>query len=437
MTTEPRETPPAPPPVRPYEIVSWAMFDFANSSYTTLIVTVAFSVYFTKLVVPAGRGDADFLWGLGIFVSNLLVMLGGPVLGAMADDMGRKKQFLFATYALCVLGTFALYRVLPGDVALGLSLFVLSNLGFSFGENLVASFLPEISTPANVGRISGFGWGFGYFGGLVCLAAAWPRVKGGFVLANLGELRLAWVTTAAFFLVAALPTFLFLRERAPRGPRRALGAYFAVSFGRLRQTFRSLSLFRDLSVFLVAFFCFSAGLTTVIAFASIYAERTFGFEVGELFLLFIALQVCSAAGAFAFGAVQDRIGARKTIAISLVLWIVVVTGAALVPSKVGFWVVAVAAGLGIGSLQSASRGLVGLFAPVSKSAEFFGLWGLAGKGAYMIGPLVFGAVSSLSGSQRLAILSTLLFFIAGLIVLFRVDERRGQAAAAAWEERAT
>ena len=421
---------PKPPPVRPREIVAWAMFDFANSGYTTLIVTVAFSVYFTKLVAPGER--ADFLWGTGILVSNLIVILLAPTVGAMADDTGRKKLFLVGTYLLCVAGSAGLFWVLPGYVALGLTLFIASNVGFSLGENLVAAFLPEISTPANVGRVSGFGWGLGYFGGLLCLALTWPLLSGGFELANLSSLRLVGPVTGAFFLVAALPTFLFLRERAPRRPPRPLGAYARSSFGRLATTARSLRHFSELARFLAVFFVFSCGLSTVIGFAAIYAERTIGFTAGELIGMFLLLQLSAAGGAFLFGWIQDSIGARRTIQMTLVLWLFVSAGAALAATKAMFWGVAIAAGLGIGSLQSASRAMVGLFSPVGKNGEFFGFWGLAGKGAFIVGPFIFGALSSASGSQRMAIGINALFFVAGLIGMAWIDERRGLAAAEAW-----
>lgn len=423
-------TPPAPPPVRPREIAAWAMFDFANSGYTTLIVSVAFSVYFTKLVAPGER--ADCLWGVGIFVSNLVVMPLSPVVGAMADDTGRKKLFLAGTYLLCVIGTAALWWVLPGYVALGLTLFIVSNLGFSLGENLVASFLPEISTPATIGRISGFGWGLGYFGGLACLILNWPLLEGEFVAENVSNLRLVGPVTAAFFLVAALPTFLFLRERAPRSPARSIAEYARASFGRIAATARVLRRFSDLARFLRLFFLFSCGLTAVIAFASIYAERNLRFTLKELTILFIALQFASAGGAFLFGWIQDRIGARRSIQIALLLWLAVSVGAGFATTKALFWVVGFGAGLCIGSLQAASRALVGMFSPVGKSGEFFGFWGLAGKGGYMLGPLIFGAISSASGSQRLAIAVNALFFLAGLIGMTWIDERRGRAAAEAW-----
>lgn len=412
------------------EIWSWAMFDFANSSYTTVIVSVAFGVYFTRLVAPPGRGDS--LWGWAIAAGNLVVLLLSPILGAVADDSGRKKFFLFFTYATCVVGTALLYFATPGRVDFALAIFVISFVGFSFGENLAGAFLPEISTPANIGKISGLGWGLGYFGGLGSLLLVQPLLAGDFVTSNLPNLRLAWVVTAGFFLVAALPTFLFLKERAPRGTQTAL-QYVRDGFRRLADTARSVRHFSEIARFLGVFFLYYAGLTSVVAFAGIYAANTLGFTIKELILLFILLQVSSAAGAFAFGWIQDRIGATRTIQIALVLWIVVCTGAYFVQTKGGFWGIALFAGLGIGSLQSASRALVGLFAPVEKSAEFFGFWGLAGKGAYMVGPLIFGEIASRTGSQRTAMLSTALFFIAGFIGMFFIDERRGHAEAVAWK----
>jgi UMF1 family MFS transporter len=419
-----------PPPSR-REIFGWAMFDFANSSYTTVIVTVAFGVYFTRLVAPPGQGDA--LWGWALFAGNLFVLLLSPIVGAIADDSGRKKLFLFYTYALCVAGTAALWWATPGRAGLALTLFVISFIGFSFGENLAGSFLPEISTPANIGKITGLGWGLGYFGGLASLAVSYPLLKGDFVLANLENLRLAWLVTALFFLLAAIPTFLFLRERAPRGTGTIV-QYVRDGFLRLGQTVRSAHHFSELVRFLCVFFLYSAGLTSVIAFAGIFAANTLGFTAKDLFFLFLLLQVSSAAGALGFGAIQDRLGAPRTIQVTLVLWILVCGGVYLVQSKSAFWGVALCAGLGIGSLQSASRALVGLFAPPEKTAEFFGLWGLAGKGAYMIGPWIFGQISR-GSSARIAILSTAGFFVLGLIGMAFISEKRGLAAAEAWHEK--
>lgn len=398
------------------------MFDFANSSYTTIVVTVVYSVYFTKLVAGGSR-FSDALWGLGVLVSNLLVVVASPVVGAMADDAGHKKRFLVFAYFACVAATALLYAVTPGRVALGLTLFVASNVAFSFGENFIAAFLPELSTPKTIGRISGFGWGLGYLGGLVSLLLVRPFLADGFVAENSSSLRVAFLLTAGFFLIAGLPTFVFLRERAPQGPKRSPVEAMRAGFSRLRHTARTVRNHAALARFLGAFFVYSSGLTTVLAFAAIYAEKTLGFTSNELIALFIVVQLSAALGAIVFGLIQDHVGAKRTIVATLCLWIAVVVAAFLVHSKSAFFGVVVFAGLGVGSVQSASRAMVGLLAPPEKTGEFFGFWGLAGKAAYAFGPAVFGLVSSVTGSQRLAILSTAAFFILGLWGLKNVKEK--------------
>jgi UMF1 family MFS transporter len=422
--------PTAPPPVARREIVAWAMFDFANSSYTTVIVTFVFSTVFTSLI--AAGPAADLWWGRATMVSNLVVLSLSPLVGAVADESGRKKAFLFASYLVCVLGTASLWLVTPGQVVLAIALFVLSNVAFSFGENFAGAFLPEISTPANVGKISGFGWGLGYFGGLASLACVYPLVaKGGIELENFANLRLAWPVTGAFFLLAGVPTFLWLRERAPRRSE-PFSYYLRNGFGRVAQTIRLAGRFGQLIRFLGVFFVFMIGVNATIAFSGIYAVRTFGFSAKELFLLGVGLQIPAALGALLFGFLQDRVGARRSLQIALLVWVAVTVASATAPDKRGFWIAAMFAGLAIGSVQAASRALVGLFSPVDKSGEFFGLWGLAGKAAYACGPVLFGWVSSSVGSQRAAVWVNGVFFVLGFLLLFFVDERRGRAAAEAW-----
>jgi UMF1 family MFS transporter len=428
-------------PVRRREIFGWAMFDFANSSYTTIVITVAFSVYFTKLV--AGGGRADFLWGLGIWTTNVIVLLLSPVVGAIADGSGRKKAFLFASWATCVAGTAGLYWATPGDVALSLALLVVSFVAYSFGENFAGAFLPEISTSENVGRVSAFGWGIGYFGGLMSLLLVRPLLAGldweaerllapenAAVYRNL---RLTWPVTAAFFLVAAIPTFALLRERARRVPLRGLVEATRMGLRRLRATAGHLAHFSELRRFLTVFLFYQAGLMAIVAYAGIVYQRTFGFTADELIGLFLALQLSSAAGAWIFGFVQDRLGGRRTIQMVLVLWILASVGAALATTKAQAWAIALAAGLGIGALQSASRAVVGLFSPAAKAGEFFGFWGMAAKTAYAMGALLFGAVSSATGSQRTAMLSLAVLFTIGLLGMFAIDEGRGRRAAEVWE----
>jgi UMF1 family MFS transporter len=416
----------------PREIFAWAMFDFANSSYTTVIVTVAFSVYFTSTVAPAGQ--ADFLWGIALGISNILVLLTAPLIGAAADDSGRKKPFLAATYLTCVAATAALYFVTPGNVAVGIVLFALSNIAFAHGENLIGAFLPEISTPATAGRISGLGWGLGYFGGLASLLLIRPLMSAGLDAGNLDRVRWIWPITAAFFLVAALPTFAWLRERASRDAWRGLAAYARRGFGRLATTTQSIGHFRELAKFLLVFFVYSLGFTIAIAFSGVFARTTLGFTANELVALFLILQIASAAGAVGFGWLQDLLGSRRALQLSLAVWILVGLASAACQTKGQFLWIGLAAGIGIGSLQASSRGVVSTFSPQSKSGEFFGFWGLALRAAFALGPVLFGVVSSWSGSQRVAVLLTTVFFAVGLIGLQRVDDEAGRAAAVAWDD---
>ncbi len=424
---------PSGPPVRRREIAAWAMFDFANSSYTTVIVTVAFSVYFTTAVAPGAK--ADLLWGLAIGISNLIVLLSAPLIGAAADEAGRKKVFLAVSWAMCVVATAGLYFAVPGRVVLAIALFVASNVAFALGENLIAAFLPEISTPETVGRISGLGWGIGYFGGLASLLLIRPLMSAGLDAGNVERARWIWPVTAGFFLVAALPTFVWLRERAPRERWRGFGTYARRGFDRIVTTGRAIAEFRHLARFLAVFLVYSLGFTIAIAFSGIFARTTLQFTANELVALFLILQISSAAGALAFGWIQDRLGSRRALQLSLALWTVVGLASAACQTKGQFLLIGLAAGIGIGSLQATSRGVVAAFSPPSKSGEFFGFWGLALRVAYALGPLLFGSVSAATGSQRIAVLVATSFFVLGWFGLRSVDDAAGRAAAVRWERR--
>jgi UMF1 family MFS transporter len=424
------------------------MFDFANSSYTTVIVTVVYNAVFTTIVV----GDApeyrrgNFYWGMALALSYLLVVLTAPLLGAIMDFSAAKKRFLFASTLLTVLSTAALYFVSPGSVALGILLIALSSYGFSIGESFASAFLPELGRPEDLGRISGFAWGLGYFGGLLSTALVQFSL-GEQTRANFEALRWVGPITGAFFLVAAIPTFALLRERAvPRQLPPGRG-YVSIGFERLALTFRELGEFRDLMAFLVATFFAMAGLSIVIAFAFLYGDQVVRWDAGTKLGMFVITQLTAAGGALGFGMLQDRIGALKTFNLTLLLWIVTVLliwgvepvtsglnaafGTGLAAQHV-FLGVGSLAGSAIGATQSASRALVGLLAPSSKAGEFFGFWGVAGKLAAAVGLLGLGALQAQVG-LRSAILLCSVFFGAALLTTLAVDESRGRARALAHE----
>ena len=426
---------PTAPPATRREILAWAMYDFANSGYTTVVLTAIFNAYFVGVVAGSGSdhdGRATLLWTLATSITNMLVLLSAPVIGAIADHGGKKKAFLLATTVGCVLFTASLAQVGPGEVVLGTLLLVLSAFMFHTGEDLIAGFLPEIAGERDMGRVSGYGWSLGYLGGMLVLGLclAYITVAEARGTAAHEYVPVTMLITAAAFALAATPTFLWLRERAPSRPLPVLRVALRVGFARVRHTLAHARHYRDLFRFLVTLAVYYCGIYTVIVLAAVYAQQVMGFGTRDTIVMILVVNVTAALGAFGFGFIQDRLGSVVTLAFTLAVWIVALVLAYFVETRAGFWVVANLVGLALGSSQSAGRALIGLFSPRHRAAEFFGLWGLAGKLASVVGPLTYGLVAYLSrGNHRLALLTTAVFFVAGLVLLATVDERRGRAAA--------
>lgn len=417
------------------EIFGWAMYDFANSGYTTVVLTTIYSAFFVAVVAADdtanASGTATFLWTLAVAAANLAVLLSAPVIGAIADYQAHKKLFLFITTVTCVVSTALLALAGPGEIVLAMGLFIVSAIAFSAGENLIAAFLPEISHSDNMGKISGYGWSIGYFGGLltlgICLAYISHAVAGGQTAEDYVPATL--LITAVIFAIAAAPTFVLLKERAlpkslPRGE-----SYISIGLGQVRRTLVSATHHRDLFRFLASLVLYQAGVATVVVTAAIYAQEVMGFDSQQLIVLIMVVNFTAAAGAFAFGFAQDRFGSVRTLAAGLMLWIIAIAVVFFATSATHFWIAGNLIGLAMGATQSGGRALTGQLTPVERSAEFFGLWGFASRAAAILGPLSYGLISHLTnGDQRLAILSTLTYFIAGLILLLTVDEARGRAA---------
>ena len=418
------------PGVRPREVVSWAMFDFANSGYTTVVITAVFNAYFVS-VVADGAPWATFAWTAALAVSYALIVLTAPVIGAWADAHAAKKRLLAASTIGCVLFTAGLACVGRGDLASGIALVILSNFFFGTGENLIAAFLPEIAEGEAMGRVSGWGWSLGYLGGIVALGAClayvtYAQARG----APATEfVPVTMLITAGIFALASLPTFMFLRERARPA---ATGGVIRVAFARVGETLAQARRFADLWRFLVCVVFYQAGIQTVIALAAVYAQEAMGFTTQDTIVLILVVNVTAAIGAFAFGHVQDRIGHVRTLVLTMVGWLIAVVLAWMAEGAALFWVVANLVGLCLGSSQSAGRALVGYLSPPARTAEFFGLWGLAVKLSAILGPLTYGAVTwATHGNHRLAILVTGLFFVVGLAILAGLDTARGRRAALA------
>jgi UMF1 family MFS transporter len=419
------------PQITKKEIFGWCMYDVADSAFTTVIVTALYAIYFGTVVV-GDVGRADYLWGWGASISEAIVAVLAPILGAIADFSGSRKKFLGVCALTIIFFTTSLWFVGPGMVTLGLGLYIVANVGFAGGGVFIDSFLPGISNESNAGRLSGIKWAMGYASGLVALSLCFPLAK--YITPNptafeLSRARLIPVIIAVYYAVAVIPTFLFLRDRSVKRPLPPNENYLTIGFRQLRRTMGHIHQYRDLFRLLIAFLVYNDGIVTVIYFAARYAKETIHFETGDIIILLIINNVVAALGAFSFGFIADRIGQKLTINITLIIWIAAVTLAYFAQSKNTFYVASVLVGIGIGSSQSVTRSLLALFTPKENASEFFGFLGIAGKALAFLGPLVFGTISRVTGSQRPAILSIGAFFIVGMILLSSVNEARGKAAA--------
>jgi UMF1 family MFS transporter len=415
------------PEVRVREVWAWSMYDFANSAYTTVVITAVFSAYFVGAVAE-NKPWATFAWTAALSVSYAAILFTGPLIGAWADAHAAKKRLLFATTLGCVLFTAALYFAQPGAIALALVFLIFSNYFFGAGENLIAAFLPELADSRAMGRVSGWGWSFGYLGGLTALGICLYYIT---LSSSAGKpashfVPVTMLITAAFFAAAAVPTFLFLRERAVPQPRTEN------PWVRVKETLQHAQQYQDLRRFLLCLLFYQAGITAVVSLAAIYAEQAMKFTTQQTITLILVVNITAAVGAFGFGYLQDAVGHVRAVAITLVGWIVMVVIAGFSQSHSSFWLAANLAGLCMGSSQAAGRALVGYLAPPARLAEFFGLWGLAVKAASIFGPLTYGAVTLVfAGNHRLGIFVTGLYFVIGLFLLRRIDVERGRVAALA------
>jgi UMF1 family MFS transporter len=419
------------PGVRRREVLGWAMYDFANSGYTTVVITAVFSAYFVGGVAQ-GASWATLAWTVALSVSYALVMLAMPVIGAWGDRHAAKKRLLAVTTVGCVLGTLALCWVGPGDVVLGMVLIVVSNTFYTVGESLIAAFLPELATAPGMGRVSGWGWALGYVGGMLCLGLCLAYVLQAQATGAAASafVPVTMVMTAVFYGAASLFTFALLRERAVPSPRmsEADAAARTSQWQRLRRSLRALQDYPELSRLLACIVAYQAGVAVAITLAAIYAEQVMGFQPQETMVLIFVLNLAATAGAVALGHAQDRWGHQRTLAVTLVGWMLTCAIVALAHSKAVFWGAAVLAGLCLGSSQSAGRAMAGLLTPPAKTAEFFGLWSFAVRAASIVGPLLYGLITWLTGgNQRLAIGATAGLFLLGLWWLWPLDMARGRA----------
>jgi UMF1 family MFS transporter len=402
---------------------AWCLYDFANSAFPTVIVTAVYVLYFKGVVVGGASGESDRLWGTANSAAAFLVFLTAPLLGAVADISGRKRRFL-AIYALTSIAATALLALTgPGTVALALIAFVVADIGFEGSCVFYNAFLPELVPEDRMGRLSGAGWALGYVGGLLCLLAVLPLAE--------SHTAIVPLVVAAWYLVFCVPSLLLLRD-APRPARDPDGpSLLALGARRFVGTLKRLREHRQLVRFLTAYFFFENAIVTVIVFTVAFTGDTLKFGMTESIILVTVMNAIAAPGALAFGYLADRTGCKRTLVVTLVMWLGVVAGAEIAAwpglfdasgAKAFFWGVAVLASLCIGASQATARTFVGKLAPKGRSGEFYGYMAFTGKGSAILGPFVFGVVSEACDSQRAAVLTIGAFFAVGLALLLRVKE---------------
>lgn len=392
----------------------WMFYDFANSAFTTIIVTVVYSAYFIEHVVGGMKSYGEMLWGRSISISMTMVALTAPFLGAVADYSRGKKRMLFLFTWFTVFFTALLWFVTPGKVFIGMLFFILANFGFNSANVFYDAFLPEVSSPQSMGKVSGYGWAFGYVGGLVSLLVSLLLLK--------VNVRLVFPMIALHHFGFSLFTLFWLKEL--RLPSKRTN-YLKEGFARVAWSIRNISRLPELLRFILSYFIYNDGITTVIVFASIYGIKRFGMSTQDMIVYFILAQFTSMAGSLIFGWITDRSSAKTSLSWSLLIWIGVVVWAFFCRSGFEYYYVGILAGLAIGSSQANSRTMLSQLTPLDKQAEFFGFYTLTGRLSSILGPILYGWIAYKTQDIRWSVLSIMIFFIIGWILLQSVSLKRG------------
>ena len=433
------------------QVFAWSMFDFANQPFTNLVVTFIYGTFFTT-VIASNEILGTQQWSHAVSITAIIVALVSPFMGALADRGGYRKTFLFGFTWLTIISTIALYFVLPGEVMSALIYFVIANVGFEMGSVFCNSYLPDISHSKNIGRISGYGWSLGYVGGLIALAIAMiflvqadnPVFGFGKGVEGVYEnIRATNLLVAIWFAIFSIPTFVYLKDRKP--DTNALLANVKNTIKDFRLTANDLKDYPQIITLLVARLFYNDGLVTIFAFGGIYAAGSLDFSFNEIMILGIILNITAGLGAFLMGYLDDKVGGKTTIKLTLIGLMISIILAVIAPDlrpfsqfvfggssvpvwftgKNVFWFAAILIGLFSGPNQSSSRSLMGRFTPENKKNEFFGFFAFSGKATAFLGPFLLGSLTMYFESQRVGISVIFIFFLVGFILLNKVDEVKG------------
>jgi UMF1 family MFS transporter len=404
-----------PPPTRRRAITAWIFYDVAMHGYGLMIPGVAYAIYFTSHVA-GDSGHADVLWSVAVSLSLVIAGLLAPWIGAAADATGRRRSLLGAATLLCGVASALLVFVGRGDVYAGIALFVLAQVGSIIGSSLYNSYLPMLATPQRTARLSGLAWGFSYLGGIGCFLLCLPFIRDGITGANAGRFAYAFVVTAAFLLLIGLPAVATL----PAATRSSSDDALAGPYRRMWSTLKRWRRDREVPKLLLAYYLVNDAIVTVIVFTAVMMKSSFGLDVQEVLVLSLLFQAIAVPATMFFGWLGGRWSQRGAIYVTLVLWMGTLALLASAQGRPGAQMIAVSLGLVLGSTQTLFRSLLATMVPADRTSEYYGFHAFMGRASSALGPLFFGAVSTVTGSQRLAMASLAVFFIAGGIVLARV-----------------
>ena len=407
----------------------WSLYDFANSAFTTLVVTFIYAAYFTKAIAE-NEIIGTALWSRAVSLSAIIVAIASPIMGVIADKANLRKTFLTVMTYISIFGSIMLYFAMPGEVMKALTWFVIANIGFELGGVFYNAYLPEIAPENKIGRVSGYGWSFGYVGGLLCLVIALigfvnPEIPWfGFSKVAGENIRATNILVAVWFGIFSFPMILILKTK-PKENFTKTKFNFLSGINELVHTFKEIIKYKQVVKFLLARMIYNDGLVTIFAFGGIYAAGTFGFSFEEIMIFGIVLNVTAGIGAFIFGFMDDKLGGKITIQITLIALIFAGLLAIFAQSKLYFWTAGILVGIFSGPNQAASRSLMGRFTPSSKENEFYGFFAFSGKMTAFIGPLFLGILTELFDSQRAGVSIVVVLFILGLFLLRSVNEKDG------------
>ena len=427
------------------QLWAWYAYDFGNSAYAAVVLLAVYAVYFKEQVVGGVEGVR--LWGIAVGLAMLVVAVTSPILGVIADYSGSKKRFLLFYTLMAVLFTAALFFATPGNVVVGMGCFVLAEIGYRSAQVFYNGLLPEIATPAEIGRISGNGWAIGTMGGILCLLIVLPLIvlqqQDVIKIDGTVMVRLTMVITAVFFALSAIPIFLWLPERAKNNRLPAGENYLSLALKRLRRTFQTANQYKEFLKYMLAFLIYNEGIMMALNFSAIIGAVLFGMAQQDLIIFVIVVQITNVVGAYIFGRWVDSAGGKQALIGALLMMIGVVAAMYFAQTTLHFYLIGAVAGVAMAGLQSVSRTMVGLFSPPGQSAEFYGFFAVTGRASSFIGPAVFGwvaaevalryqaqgetAVLAEQLGQRSAILTIGLFLLVGLLLLTRVNEADGRA----------